>query len=185
MFHHQRNKKLDTFKESKTILFVNYNLYLSLPLSLLTFSLVSSSSIQFHIYLLNRITNKNAIGTSHQVIVINLVTILQDLPLDLRRIDPCDIILHVSCDQGGWVVNYLGTNADMTLLHKSNSSLKVRRHFVADHDDWEPPAAERGHAKMVAEGEALLGRDEAYAVELLEEVFCDFLTHRVVGLHGL
>lgn len=121
----------------------------------------------------------------HQIIIINLVTILKDLSLNLRRIDPRNIILHIPCDQSSRVINDLGAHSDVALLHKGNSGLKVRGHLVADHHDREPSPAEGRDPQVVAESEALLGLDDAHAVELLEEVLRDFLADGVLGGHRL
>jgi hypothetical protein len=56
---------------------------------------------------------------SQQIEVIQLLTVTQDVALDLTGIDPSDKVLHVARDKECRVIDDLGTNTDMALLDES------------------------------------------------------------------
>lgn len=58
---------------------------------------------------------------SKKIKVIQLVTVLHDVALDLAGVDPGNEVLHVAGNQEGGIVDDFGSNADMTLLDESSS----------------------------------------------------------------
>lgn len=57
---------------------------------------------------------------SQKIKVIQLITVAQNVALDLARIDPGNEILHVTRNQESRIIHDLCTNTDMTLLNESS-----------------------------------------------------------------
>ena len=53
--------------------------------------------------------------SEHEVVVVQLVAVCQHLALDLGGVHPRHKVLHVACDQEGWVRHRLRANTHMTL----------------------------------------------------------------------
>lgn len=56
---------------------------------------------------------------SQQIEVIQLLTVAQDIALNLTGINPSNKVFHVTGDQERRIIDNLGTNADMALLDES------------------------------------------------------------------
>ena len=59
--------------------------------------------------------------------VVELVAVLQDVALDLGRIDPGDEVLHVARDQVGGVGDGVGADADVALFDELDGLKKKQK----------------------------------------------------------
>jgi hypothetical protein len=60
---------------------------------------------------------------SQKIKVIQLLTVTENVPLDLTGVDPGHKVLHVTCNQESWVIDNLSTDTDVALLDESGSLL--------------------------------------------------------------
>lgn len=58
---------------------------------------------------------------SQQIKVIQLLTVTENVPLDLTGVDPGHEVLHVTCNQESRIIDNLGTDTDVALLDESGS----------------------------------------------------------------
>lgn len=117
-----------------------------------------------------------------KVVIINLIIILGDLPLDLGLIHPGDEILHVPGDMEGRVLNSFRPHTDMALLDQGDGLPQRFRHLQVHQDDGEAAPAERRDGGPGELGEGIRRWDQAGIVELVEELLADLATERVLGL---
>lgn len=70
---------------------------------------------------------------SQKIKVIQLLTVTQDVALDLTGINPGNEVLHVAGNQESRVIDDLRTNTDMALLNKSSSLAKKKKVSIPFH----------------------------------------------------
>jgi hypothetical protein len=58
---------------------------------------------------------------SQKIKVIQLLTVTENVPLDLTGVDPGHEVLHVTSNQEGRVIDNLSTDTDVALLDESGS----------------------------------------------------------------
>ena len=110
---------------------------------------------------------------SQQIKIIQLLPILENIPLHLTAIHPRDEILHVPRHQEGGIRYDLGAYAHVPLLHESHRRRHVLGHVQARHEDGEAPAGEARDAHFalhVAEFDDEGGED-AHVVEFFDQEF--------------
>ena len=105
-----------------------------------------------------------------QIEIVQLLPILQDIPLHLTRIHPRHEILHAPRDQKRRIRHHLRAHPHVPLLHKLDGRRHRLGHAQPRHDDAEAPPGEARDAELalhVAEFEA--AGEDAHVVEFGEE----------------
>lgn len=124
---------------------------------------------------------------SQQIKVIQLLPVPQDIPLDLRAINPRHKVLHAPCNEECGIGDGLRADPDMALLDKFRGGLHRFGHAEACHDDGQPTAAECGHSDGpldLGEFGARGGGKDAHVVQLGEQEGLVFEAERGVGGQG-
>lgn len=67
---------------------------------------------------------------SQKIKVIQLLTVTQDITLDLAGINPGNEVLHVARNQESRIIDDLRTNTDMALLNESSSLARISQHSI-------------------------------------------------------
>jgi hypothetical protein len=68
---------------------------------------------------------------SQKIKVVQLLTVTQDVALDLTGINPGDEVLHVASNQESRIIDDFRTNTDMSLFNESSSLAKESQHSIA------------------------------------------------------
>lgn len=135
-----------------------------------------------------------------QIIIIHLVAVLHDSLLNLARVDPRDVILHIASDEEGRVGDDLRPDADVALFDERDGlahisihphthaqgeyRLNTLHHPIPRHDDAQAPPTKRRHGDIVLHTRqprpllAVLLQD-AHGPQLLQDLALDLFPEGV------
>lgn len=66
-----------------------------------------------------------------QIEVVEFVAVLENVSLDLRRVDPGDKILHIPRNHERWIRNNFRSHSDVTLLDEFRGGADLIRHLLS------------------------------------------------------
>eukprot|EP00959_Pyramimonas_sp_CCMP1952_P300346 6282114-Pyramimonas_sp.AAC.1 len=130
-------------------------------------------------------TPRAGLGSVEQVVVVQLVVVLHDLPLDLGSVHPSDKVLETAGHKERRVGDRLRSDTHVPLLDERHCLAECLGHLQAHHHHCQPASAEGGHGELVAERQTLLRRNNTQEKQLLEQLLRQLYSNGIPGVHLL